>query len=72
MPDIRLMYWTGLYQEVNVRTAVNEQIGVVRSELSAVRGDMLTQFDEVYRRFDRLEPGVVLRYRLPWLARPLR
>lgn len=50
-----------LYREIlNVRTAVDEQIGTTRTGLSALRGDILTHFDEVYRRFDRLGRSTTL------------
>lgn len=54
MGDDLLSILTRFHQGV-VLPDLDQRLGQVREETSALRREMLAHFDEMYRRFDRLE-----------------
>ena len=54
MADDLLAILTRFHRDV-VLPDLDQRIGLVREETSALRREMLAHFDEMYKRFDRLE-----------------
>ena len=58
MPDELLSVLTRFHREVvvpDIERIVGESVGGVDSRLSALRQEMLSHFDGIHKRFDRLE-----------------
>jgi len=58
VPDELLSVLTRFHREVvvpDIERIVNDSVGGVNSPLTALRQEMLSHFDGIYRRFDRLE-----------------
>ena len=58
MPDELLSVLTKFHREVvvpDIERIVTDAVGVVDSRVTTLRGEMLSHFDAMYKRFDRLE-----------------